>query len=609
MSQPALLTGVRHPYWSSKIPEWEKWRMVYNGGQQYIDRYIVKFSEREDEPDFNRRKLITPTPNFAKAALNDIKNSIFQRLVDVARRGGSESYVEAVRGKTAGVDLRGSSMNAFIGRELLIELLVMSSVGVFIDMPQIDGPTLYDAIGKTPYIYKYCVEDILSWTERPGSPDEFSNILLRDYVEIYHELGGLPCGTKERYRYMFIGEDGFVHVQFYEQYTDTKAVDGKSTYKERQIDVDGFPTSDDLILEIKSIPFVRLELSDSILADVANHQIALLNMESSDLNYTLKSNFPFYTEQDDGRGYSPHLNGSAGPSADGTAASVNAPPTKEIKVGATHGRRYGKDMDRPGFINPSAEPLTASMAKQAALKEDIRSLVNLSLSTVNPKMASAESKQIDNQGLESGLSSIGLELEHAERRIAHFWHLLEGKKPTEPYSIKYPEKWSLKTDADRRADATSMRELRDTIPSATFQKSVSKEIAYLVLGDKVPNETLDKITEEIDSAKSYTADPETIFKAIEAGVLDLESAAVILGWPKEVVQKAADDHAARLERIAESQSQNNGGLQNPGARGITELDPSPGQSAKNEKTASRDTTTDANPGSKVRGDAQAKATL
>lgn len=610
MSQPTLLTGVRHPYWSAKIPEWEKWRLVYNGGEQFIDRYLIKFSEREDHKDFVRRKSITPTPNFAKAALNDIKNSIFQRLVDVARRGGSESYVNAVRGKDEGVDLHGSSMNAYIGRELLIELLTMSRVGVFVDMPPIDGPTLHDAIGKKPYVYRYCTEDILSWTEKPGSPDEFSNILLRDYVEIYHELGGLPCGTKERYRYMFIGDDGFVHVRFYEQYIENPTPNASGATpetKERQVDINGDPTSDDVILKIKTIPFVLLELSDSLLADVANHQIALLNMESSDLNYSLKSNFPFYTEQDDGRQYSSHLTGSAGPS-DGTAAGANNPPTKEITVGATTGRRYGKEMDRPGFIHPSSEPLTASMAKQAALKDDVRTLVNLSLSSVNPKMASAESKQIDNQGLESGLSSIGLELEHAERRIAYYWHLLEASTPKEPYSIKYPEKWSLKTDSDRRENAKALRELRDTIPSEKFQRSISKEIAVLLLAEKISNEDLDKIAKEIDDADSYTADPQTIFDAVDRGILDLESAAVILGWPKEVVTKAAKDHADRLARIAESQSKQND-LSNPGARGISELDPNPKQTASQEKAASRDTTTQANPDSNVRGDAKPKATL
>jgi hypothetical protein len=35
--------------------------------------------------------------------------------------------------------------------------------------------------------------------------------------------------------------------------------------------------------------------------DIADYQIALMNLESSDINYMLKSNFPFYVEQYDPR--------------------------------------------------------------------------------------------------------------------------------------------------------------------------------------------------------------------------------------------------------------------------------------------------------------------
>ncbi len=58
------------------------------------------------------------------------------------------------------------------------------------------------------------------------------------------------------------------------------------------------------------------------------------------------------------------------------------------------------------------------MSKQQQLKQDIRDLVNLNLSNIKPKLQSAESKQIDEHGLEAGLSALGLVLEHAERKAA-----------------------------------------------------------------------------------------------------------------------------------------------------------------------------------------------
>jgi hypothetical protein len=605
----SYITGVRHPYWTSKSPEWAKWRLVYDGGDQYVNKYLDKFSYREDDGDFAIRKKRSPRPNFAKAAINDIKNSIFQRLTEVARRDGSKSYQDAVMGVEFGVDLHGKSMNEFIGTELLSELLVMQKVGIFVDMPRIEGKTLADMVGKQPYIYKYVVEDILSWREKPGSPDEFIEILVRDHVEVLHENCGLPTGIYERYRHCWIGEDGKCHIAFYKELPPEKdPTTGKIEAKSVMIDADGNPTDQEMILDINYIPFVMIEISDSLIADVANHQIALLNMESSDVNYSLNSNFPFYTEQSDFRAQPTHLKGPGGASTDGTAASANAPKDDEVTVGATRGRRYGKDLDRPGFIHPSAEPLLASMKKQEQLKNDIRSLVNLSLSNMRPAFASAESKQMDERGLDSGLSSIGLVLQHCERRIAYYWHLLEGKKNTA--SIKYPEKWSLKSEQDRREEAKSLRELRETIPSETFQQAISYEIAILMLGHKVSNTDLKKIHEEIKAAKSYTSDPETIFKSVELGLCDLQLAAELLGLPKDAPKKAAKDHADRLARISEAQAKNQPEpVGNPGARGVTDMDPSPGQSGRDEKAASRDNTNDPTPSDKVRGEAKAEADL
>ena len=65
------------------------------------------------------------------------------------------------------------------------------------------------------------------------------------------------------------------------------------------------------------------------------------------------------------------------------------------------------------------------MEKSQEIKDDIRALINLSLSNVKPRAASAESKVADERGLESGLSAIGLELEAGENAILDIWSLYE----------------------------------------------------------------------------------------------------------------------------------------------------------------------------------------
>src|SRR5271166_7102831 len=101
--------------------------------------YLKKFSKREYDIDFNDRLEMTPIPAFARLAINDVRNSIFQRMRDITRRGGSSSYQSAVAGLNLGVDKRGLNMNAFLGVKVLTDLLIMCRVGVSIDAPALTG--------------------------------------------------------------------------------------------------------------------------------------------------------------------------------------------------------------------------------------------------------------------------------------------------------------------------------------------------------------------------------------------------------------------------------------------------------------------------------------
>lgn len=569
------ITTIRHPDYSACCGDWQKWRLTYEGGDCFIDTYLIKFSQLEGDTDFKNRKKITPCPAFAKAAVNEVKNSIFQRLADVARRGGSEKYQNAVQGKGLGVDLHGKSMDQFLGCEVIPELLVMKKVGIFVDMPPVTGPTLKDQMDLQPYLYVYAPEQICTWVRHRDRPDEFESLLLRDTVECCDDATGLPCGCWDRWRHVYL-KDGVVHVQCY-------------NCEGHKVGLDGKP-GDEYIINLPYIPFVHGELSDSLLADAANHQIALLNMESSDINYALKGNIVFYVEARDHRqeavfGRGPQVGG------DGTSEEAATGQDKSIKVGPLQGRSYPMGGNAPQFINPSSEPLEVSMVKQQKLKDDIRTLVNLSLSNIKPKMASAESKAYDQQGLEAGLSYVGLVLAHIENRIARIW--ADYERSDKVAEVSYPKNYSLQTDEDRRKEVESLEELRDSIPSETFQRSVSIRMAHVLLSGKISTEELDAVIKEIKSAPTYTAKEEYIVARVVAGLLDKKLAAKILGMPEETVDKAAKEHVERLAAIAASQS---------AARGVPDAAVAPKDGAAAEKEESRETDTEESTEERVRGE-------
>ena len=294
-ANPTSVVDFRHPnYWAS-IDNWMKWRKTYEGGQPFRMHYLKQYTLRETPEDFAFRMQMSPVPAFAKSAVNEIKNAIFQRLRDVVRKGGSDTYQAAVAGENTGVDRRGSTMNAFLGMKVISDLLVMGKVGIYVDNAASIGPRMIDEIGVTPYLYQYPLEDIMSYAcSRPDKPSEFSAVLLRDVVMQYDYPTGLPIATAVRYRRLWINPDtGKVMLQFHADNGDPVSLEGQP--------------SGPIELNLTKIPFVLLDIGDSIIKDVCDYQIALLNLLSSDVSYALRANFPFLVKQVDQFGAGDHL--------------------------------------------------------------------------------------------------------------------------------------------------------------------------------------------------------------------------------------------------------------------------------------------------------------
>jgi len=540
---PTIANSI-HPEYLERADEWLKFRSIMKGGDQFVEQYVEKFSDAELEPDFERRKSITPVAGFAKSAVVDIQNSIFQRLWAIRRRGGTQSWQNAVRGQQGGVDLRSSSMNHFMGTEILPELLGMGKVGIYVDNVNIDGQrTLLEARNDHPYIYTFVAEDIRNWQFfHVGNELRFKSLLLRVRSEKIDEQWFLTDYYTEQFRHYWVDDSGGVHFTFYDYA-------GKETLRG--------------VLDLPEIPFILLELQSSLLEDIANHQVALTNMESADVAYTLRANVPFYTEQYDAL----HELGSNWNQEQGnTNADGDGSNTRSIQVGSTSGRRYAKGLDRPDFINPSSEPLAISIEKQAKLKEDIRSLINLTLSQARSRYASAESKEYDNQGLESGLSAVGLLLENAEQIIGRLW--CEYENSSEQVTVNYPERYSLRSDEERRREADQLSKSASSVSSPTFRKAIQVEIAEILLEGKVSDEELNQIIKEIRDSKFPTSDPEQLRSDVEVGLVSRESASSARGYPAGEAEKARKEKEEM--ELLRMQSQTRGFQQpeNPAARGL-----------------------------------------
>jgi len=576
MTKPNLILSLRHPNYLSDSMDWETWRDTFTGGEYYRDHYLVKFGERETQEEFLLRRDLTPIPTFAKAALLDVRNNIYQRLVGVTRVGGSANYQDAVAGRGGGVDGEGSTMDTFIGRKVLTDLLVMGKVGVYVDAAAPTGPTLADQ-SFPPYITPYAIEDILSYSLAPrGRGGEFQCVLLRDHnVTVQTSLGpgiSLPSGTEQQFRLVWKDEQGLVWFKLYDAEGNVKTRDDSME--------DGA-----VLTNLRRVPFVLFDIGESLMKDVASYQKSLLNLSSSDVFYAIKSNAPFLTIQRDAFAAGDHLKGPE---------SASGSQKKSENVGAGKGRFYGVNEKPPAFIAPPTEPLLASIKLQERLEDNIRALINLAVqSKAGSRTESAESKKVGQGGLEAGLSFIGLELARGEKAITDVWAEYENVRNPKPATVSYPDRYVLKSDEDRLDEADKTLKLVERLPTKELKRVASKMIVDTLLNGKLPQSELDAIYRKIDSNAYIMSDPDITLRAHQSGLVDDKTASEALGYDSEkVIEQAKTDRADRIAQTLAAQTPKDEqpgaqvpGAKNPASRGAPELDsdPNSGSTEKKEK--------------------------
>jgi hypothetical protein len=516
-------TGYTNP------ADWRTWRVCYEGGSTFVDEFLESYNGstgQEGDADFTRRKALTPIPTYAKREINAVKNSIARRLVDVTRLEGSDAFQNAVAGNGRGVDLRGSSMNAYLTKIVLPELLVMGEVGVLVDAPKIAARSRAD-VPKTfqPYLNKFEVEACPLKIPAPASsPSDWSHVLLQSQTHEFNYLTGQnDCKISYRYYWLEQSRGWKMNVAF--------------------LDQNGDPTEDILETNLDVIPYVLFEIDGSLMADVCQHQIALLNMISADTSYGVDSNFPFLTRQRGATDVGDHLDG--GPGDDTTRA------------GSQYGLYYNKGLERPGFISPPSEPLRASLELRRELKEEVHELVTGALKDLG-----------DDGSIESGLAAIGEVLQMAETRLWDHWGVYEEAREDRRQvpTINYPETWSIKTDDERLTEADKYIKLANSMVGEKNKKQFAKKATVIMHRGTMSTKEMNALLKEIDESPIGLADPDVIIKGKKEGIFCSESAAAALGAkdPKKEAEQCQKESAERAAQVVAAQTDATaGGRGNP----------------------------------------------
>jgi hypothetical protein len=545
---------ARHPVYQAECSLWQKWRLCYEGSDAFKEAYLYKYSKREDADDFIDRKKITYVPGHSRSVINIIRNALAVRLPDV-KRTGSEDYLNAMDNDVDGFD---SSMTTFVALDITPMLLVQGKRYVVIDAPPLEEGQTRAEDGGIPYLYTVDAEDVLSWAYNDDGG--FSAILMRLAENVYDPETGLVVDSKTIYRYMRqLAEGETYKADCGTEFTGEGVV--IATYNEEgKLRDDGEPPCQ--FLQVPSIPVVEFRLVASIMAEIADHQISLLNLASTDMDFTWRGNFPIYTQQQAKRTGTIRPRGTKRRTSDDVVDSEDptssadpgtGPSNQQRRVGTGKGIGYGEGLERPGFISPDSGNLTVSMAKQESIAKEIRVLVDLALVSLSVRAVeqSGKSKEADRIGEEAGLAYIGQALETGERELANLWHMMAGET-AENINVKYPESYSIATPEERREAAAQLRKLHSAVRSAKYQHVIDQRIAVILLKGLASAEEIELIMKEIEENAFLDDDSERaeiVQKDVAVKILSRESGAMVRGYSPDEASKVRGEEAASVSAM------------------------------------------------------------
>jgi hypothetical protein len=503
--------------------DWVEWRYCYFGGNDFRTEYLERFSDRESKKEYERRRDLTPIPSFARLEVNRVKNALSQRFPDIIRRGGTKAWKEAVAGNGRGVDRRGSSMNSYVAKYLLPEILVMGKVGILVDAPRVNGTSAADIPENfRPYLNYYPLENIERIIPAPvESPSDWQAVILKDINRDFNiETGEAEDVTTFRYYYLDPSRGNKVTI---------------STFSD---------TGDEVKAPIKTnlirIPFVVMDVLQSLIKDVCSYQIAHLNLISADTSYAIDANYPFMVRQR-GNAVPAHLIGE----------------DDEATTGAQKGLWYDKGLNAPQFISPPTEPMTTSLELRKAFKEEVQELVTGTLASLG-----------EDGTMEAGLAFIGQCVEDGESRLWDHWTAYESAKESNRKIpvILYPEDWSLKTDQERLDEADKYIDIMNKLPGQKGKKEASKVAYERLFRGRLSTTLMDEIKAEVDAAPYAISDAKIVIEAKKEGIFSTETSALALGANEDEAAKAEADAEKKAKAIADAQvDQKVGGPGNPDA--------------------------------------------
>lgn len=487
--------GATHPEFKKLNGDWAMWRLAYEGGPEFIAACLKRYSRRENFLDYRDRLELAFNSAHVTKALNRYRNAILSAMHEV-KREGDKRYLDMCN---TNVDLKNNSMTAFMGLQFLPLLMAQGKRFICVDAPPKDDAETKDEEPGNPWVWAVNCENVRSWSY--DAKGQLKAIAILESIDSVDEETQLVNGSSQRTRYYRMVDANFKLTP--DKGSTFKSVQGPGVLL-RFLDNEDKDILQPIVLDLSRIPVIESRMVQALCKDIAGHAKALVNLNSTDMNFLFRGNFPIFTKQrgNGGNGIKPVNKhnaiqpGRETETMDRTVDGEDNRPSTES--GTNKGQYYEMKAERPGFISPGTENVKVSMDKQAKITDDIDELLDLSLASQakGKLMQSGSSKKADRVDLDAGLGYVGQLMETAEREVAEVVHEFMGS--TAKPLVKYPTTYSIKTEEERVSDAKDLFAVASEPNEPTAQAELHKRGIELMLGTVVDSDTMDTILSAVD---------------------------------------------------------------------------------------------------------------
>lgn len=572
------LVQARHPEWVERAEDWVRWRLCYEGGKDYIKANLHKYSRRETDRDFEQRERLTYNPADATQGVDVFRNSLMSKLHEVQRKGDAR-YLESMNND---VDLKGNSMGLFMGLDVAPLLMAVGRRFVCVDSPAYDYNATADEAKGQPYCWAINPEDIVTWNVDDETDELVAALISESYEIVDPDLGVVTkCG--HRWRFMRLLASGTTWTspasrKYKIPATVLTTPTDRAQVLLRLLDDNNQDMQVPKLIDIPRLPLILGLLRQALLRDVERVQRASLQLCSTDMSFLYRSNFPQQVRQVDTTKRSLRAASSKRPTGiNNETELINKTVEDEefrerSEVGPNRALVFGKDMIAPGYIAPPTDNCKLSMAKQEKMSEQIKIMLDQGMVSIGLKQVqqSGESKRMDRLGVDTGLAVVGKVMEGMEKEIAEVWHLF--LKSGTDQAIAYPKDYAIKSADERQAETQRLQDIKLSVRSETFQKSVEKQQVYTMMQGTDTQADIDTAVKEVQSAPwiDFNVARAAVVQAdVAAGMCSKGFGSELRGYPKGEADEAQAEVIAHANALS-------GGEVTPAGPGGAPADAKPG---------------------------------